>query len=119
MRPPPPYWATLLATLAAATPMAGQTPSDSLATNDSALEAHLQRWDPLLRYVLERCTNQSIVRGKERDQDTFVYKASCNRRTEPSERDDCPTYDVEGSGTVDTPQWATIRRWRLTLRCSG
>jgi hypothetical protein len=113
------YLAFFCATLAAATAADAQAPSSSLATNDTALVAHLHRWDTLLRYALAHCTRESIVRGKEQHKDTFVYKASCTQRKEPSERDDCPAYDVEGSGTVDTPQWATIRRWRLTLRCSA
>src|SRR5438128_1696297 len=59
----------------------------------------------------ERITRASVERRA-----TFIYRGSCAIRPVPEH--DCRSYRVEASGTIDGPEWATIRQMNLTLECS-
>src|SRR5262245_8495250 len=91
----------------------------SLFVSDSALIQHLWRRDYVFRGVFESCKDEVVSRGSQGRTRTFTYAASCRIRRPASERDDCPTYRVVASGTIDTPEWASVRKWRLDLECSG
>ena len=95
-----------------------QGPS-TLVNSDSALIQHLWRHDYVFRGVFETCTDQHVTRGSKGRQRTFTYSADCRIRRPASERDDCPTFHVVASGTVDTPEWASVRKWSLELSCSA
>jgi hypothetical protein len=70
------------------------------------------------------CRDAKLVRSNTRVQahgDTVVehefrYTAICDIKDE--EASDC-FYQVELSGTLDTPQSATIRRFHWDLECGG
>jgi len=95
----------------------GQPAPGSLAT-DSGLIAHLKKTDPVLRQALRNCTGEIVERSKRGARTTFVYRAACQERVPASEVGDC-NYRVEGRGTIDSAEWATVRSWRLDLQCGS
>jgi hypothetical protein len=95
----------------------------SLAT-DSALVRYLRRNDSFFRQ-LGPCRDAKLVRSNARVEtshgDTivvrrFAYTATCEIKDE--EASDC-SYKVDISGTLDTPESATIRRFHWDLECAG
>ena len=107
----------VILTLVLPAPTLGQG-STSPLTADSGLIAHLKRTDPVLRQVLRDCSGELVERTRKGARTSFVYRASCRERVPPSEAGDC-NYKVEGRGTIDSPEWATVRSWRLDLQCHG
>ncbi|KOA97636.1 hypothetical protein AE921_16885 [Xanthomonas arboricola] len=85
-----------------------------LSRNDAALIAHIKRTDPVFSRLLGPCTSEQLQRIKG---SKFTYRALCGIRPRPE--DDCQTYSVVASGTVDNPAWATVRNVRLSLQCSA
>jgi hypothetical protein len=107
----------LIVTLSLPTIAVGQGSPNPLAT-DSGLIAHLKKTDPVLRQALGDCTDEVVERTTQGARTSFVYRASCQQRVPPREAGDC-NYRVEGRGTIDSSEWATVRSWRLDLRCHG
>ena len=107
----------LIAIICLPTVAVSQASSSPLAT-DSGLIAYLKKSDPVLRQALRDCTGEVVERTTRGRRTSFVYRASCQERVPPSERGDC-NYRVEGRGTIDSPEWATVRSWRLDLQCHG
>ena len=101
-------------------PLRGQR--SSLAT-DTALVRYLRRTDSFFRQ-LGPCRDAKLVRSNTRVEahgDTIVehwfrYTATCEIKDE--EASDC-SYKVDLSGTLDTPESATIRRFHWDLECAG
>ncbi len=86
--------------------------------SDSTLVAFLRRTDPVFRGVLGRCWRERVNREGTGRSRSFSYRAICDQ-SPPSSADDCADYEVRAYGTIDTPAWATIRRWELRLQCGG
>ena len=108
----------LVAALAVpASPIYGQPPKATLLTNDSALMQHVKRTDHVFQSLLDDCRRERLTRGNTGRKATFTYQANCDIRPRPE--DDCRSYEVEASGTVDGPEWATVRQIKLTLQCSN
>src|SRR5258708_13014759 len=92
-------------------------------TSDSALVRYLRRTDSFFRQF-GPCRDAKLVRSNARVEahgDTIVehkfsYAATCESKDEGDS--DC-LYDVQFSGTVDTPNSATIRSFRWELECGG
>ena len=92
-------------------------------TTDSALVQHLRKTDPFFT-LLVRCKDAKLTRtmttverhGEHAREHDFTYSALCD--VTGQEEDDC-LYRVELSGTIDTPESATIRRFRWDLVCGG
>ncbi len=87
-----------------------------LLTSDSALMAHLKRTDHVFQSAFGDCHDERITRANIDRRATFTYRANCTIRPVPEH--DCRSYRVEASGTIDGPEWATIRQMNLTLQCS-
>ncbi len=92
--------------------------------SDSALIRYLRRTDHFFS-LLAHCRDVKLARAKERVatahgdtivQDGFTYTALCQL---PREQDSDCLYQVEVSGTLDTPEAAHIRRFRWDLLCGG
>jgi hypothetical protein len=98
-------------------PAFAQLAASPLAT-DSGLIAHLKQSDPVLRQSLRDCKDEVVTRHTTGQTTRFIYRAVCRAKVPPSEVGDCH-YRVEARGTVDSPTWATVRRWRLDLECSA
>ncbi len=107
----------LIAIIGLPTIAVSQANSSPLAT-DSGLIAHLKKTDLVFRQALRDCTGEVVERTTRGARTSFVYRASCQERVAPSEKGDC-SYRVEGRGTIDSPEWATVRSWRLDLQCHG
>lgn len=100
-------------------PLLGQ---DSSFATDSGLVQYLRRTDPFFRQLgechdarltrsignVERSKGDSVVVHR------FTYSAMCE--LQDSEGSDCQ-YRVDLSGTLDTDDVATIRRFRADLVC--
>src|SRR3979409_468343 len=93
----------------------GQGTPSSVAT-DSGLISHLKKTDPVLRQGLRDCTGEVVERTRRGTRTTFVLRATCQERVARSEAGDV-NYRGEGRGTIDSPEWATVRSWRLDLQC--
>lgn len=86
--------------------------------SDSTLVAFLRRTDPVFRRLLGRCWDERVTRDGAGIGRSFSYRAVCEQ-SPPSGDDDCATYEIRAYGSIDTPTWATVRRWELRLQCGG
>ena len=94
----------------------GQPTRTTPLTSDTALIAHLKRTDHVFQSAFGNCQDERITRASVERRATFIYRGSCAIRPVPEH--DCRFYRVEASGTIDGPEWATIRQMNLTLECS-
>ena len=88
-----------------------------LGKNNAALVQHIKTTDFVFRAVLGKCSNEHVVRFRRHGLLYFTYSATCAINPLPEE--DCGHYKVSATGTVDTPENATVRDTRLELLCSG
>lgn len=88
-----------------------------LATDDSALIAHIKKTDYVFSTAFDRCSSEKLTRRREGRLHRFEYVAFCSARA--AQESDCPGFSVRAQGTVDSATWATVRRQTLRLKCSG
>ena len=88
-----------------------------LGKDNAALLQHIKTTDFVFRAVLGKCSNERVVRFRRNGLLYFTYSANCAINPLPDE--DCGHYKVSATGTIDTPENATVRDTRLQLLCSG
>jgi hypothetical protein len=88
-----------------------------LGTDNAALVQHIKTTDFVFRAVLGKCSNERVVRFRRNDLLYFTYSATC--AISPLPEEDCGHYKVSATGTIDTPENATVIDTRLELLCSG
>jgi hypothetical protein len=88
----------------------------NLGSDDGALIKHIKATDHIMKTSLGACHSERLSRSTRNDAKVFRFTASCQIR--PLPKDDCPSYKVTATGTVDTPSWATVRDMRLELECT-
>jgi hypothetical protein len=88
-----------------------------LGKDNAALLQHIKTTDFVFRAVLGNCSNEHVVRFRRHGLLYFTYSATCAINPLPDE--DCGYYKVSATGTIDTPENATVRDTRLELLCSG
>jgi hypothetical protein len=103
--------------LLACTGLASAHPHKIPDMSDSALIKHIKSSDFVFRSVLDNCSKERVSRKIVSGKRTFQYRADCEIKPKPET--DCQSYRVEATGTVDTPEWATVRAIRLKLECSA
>lgn len=111
----PAMW--LLLALGCAAPALAQPAAPNLRTNDAALIGHIKATDFVFQALLGKCEAETLRRNVQGGLWHFTYKAVCTIRPRPEE--DCQRYRVTAMGTVDTPNWATVRDIRLKLLCTA
>jgi len=107
----------LLLAIGCASPALAQPATPDLRVNDSALIRHIRATDFAFQALLGKCEAENLLRNVQDNAMHFTYKAVCTIRPRPEE--DCQRYAVTASGTVDTPNDATVRDIRLKLLCSA
>lgn len=88
-----------------------------LRTSNAALIRHIKATDYVFQALLGTCKAESVQRSRKGGSWLFTYRATCSIRPLPHQ--DCQSYRVTASGTVDTPEWATVRDVHLHLLCSA
>lgn len=88
-----------------------------VSKNDAELIQHIKKHDFVFNAVLGKCHNEQLHRSNKKDLKFFNFKAICEIK--PLPETDCQSYRVTASGTVDTPEWATVRNMQLELQCSS
>jgi len=86
-----------------------------LFKSDADVIRHIQHTDPVFTSVLGHCSNDKLVRSHKGKDRLFVYTAIC--AIKPLSDSECPAYLVRAAGTIDHPQWATVRTMSLALQC--
>ncbi|MFC4763615.1 hypothetical protein [Dyella koreensis] len=104
--------------LAALWPFSASFASEDLRTDDGLLAFVLHN-DMVLARALETCRNVSVVRSSDKGHVDFNLRAECAIKDNREENADCPAYNVDASGTLDTPTQATVRKMTLNLLCSA
>jgi hypothetical protein len=89
----------------------------NLRVDDTALIQHIKATDFVFRSLLGSCQSESLQRSVSHGLSHFVYKGTCAINPRPEE--DCQSYHVVASGTVDTSTSATVRDIQLKLLCSA
>jgi len=105
----------LASLLSSAAPISFASATPDLRKDDAALLQHIKANDYVFQRVLEQCRGETIHRSNRKGLHYFTYSATCSIRAHYE--DDCPSYSVTATGTIDTPQWATVRDIRLVLKC--
>jgi hypothetical protein len=89
----------------------------NLRVDDTALIQHIKATDFVFRSLLGTCQSESLQRSVSHGLSHFAYKGTCAINPRPEE--DCQSYHVVASGTVDTSRSATVRDIQLKLLCSA
>jgi hypothetical protein len=101
--------------LSSAASISFATATPDLGKDDAALLQHIKANDYVFQRVLEQCHGETIHRSNRKGLHYFTYSATCAIRAHYE--DDCPSYGVTATGTIDTPQSATVRDIQLVLKC--
>ena len=91
----------------------------NLLKNDAALmrSATPSNWE--LWRVLGPCKGLKLHRSAEKGMALFRIDGVCRVKNPPAPDEDCLSYSLDASGTIDTPTNATIRKVTLRLLCAG